>query len=86
MTMQKELALASYVKSVRFVSKDEAAKELTQQLEEDLFLFWATIHCKRPSICACMPNMSPRALIRIENDLDALEYVDYVLYASRCLP
>lgn len=81
MTMQKELALASYVKSVRFVSKDEAAKELTQQLEEDFISFLGYNPLQAAfDLRLHAEYVTPGQLIRIENDLDALEYVDYVLY------
>jgi cell division transport system permease protein len=81
MTMQKELALTGFVKSVRFVPKDEAAKELAEQLEEDFISFLGYNPLQDAfDLRLNADYVTPGQLIRIEHDLDALEYVDDVLY------
>ena len=81
MTMQKELALANYVKSVRFVPKEEAAQELAHQLEEDFVQFLGYNPLQDAfDLRLNAAYVTPAQLVLIERDLDALEYVDDVLY------
>ncbi len=81
MTMQKELALTGFVKSVRFVPKEEAAQELAHQLEEDFVQFLGYNPLQDAfDLRLNAAYVTPAQLVLIERDLDALEYVDDVLY------
>lgn len=81
MTMQKELALTGFVKSVRFVPKEEAAQELAHQLEEDFVQFLGYNPLQDAfDLRLNAEYVTPAQLVLIERDLDALEYVDDVLY------
>ena len=81
MTMQKELALTSFVKTVRFVPKEEAASELRKQLEEDFVEFLGYNPLQDAFDLRLKADyVSPAQLVLIERDLDALAYVDDVLY------
>jgi cell division transport system permease protein len=75
------LALANYVKSVRFVPKEEAAQELAHQLEEDFVQFLGYNPLQDAfDLRLNAAYVTPAQLVLIERDLDALEYVDDVLY------
>jgi cell division transport system permease protein len=81
MTMQKELSLTGFVKSVRFVPKEEAAKELKSQLEEDFVEFLGYNPLQDAfDLRLNADYVTPAQLVLIERDLDALEYVDDVIY------
>lgn len=55
--IQKSLDALPFIKSTEYISKEQAAKELEEELEKSRKPFWGSIHCKHPSRLNCGRNM-----------------------------
>jgi cell division transport system permease protein len=81
LSMQKELALATFVKEVRFVSKEQAAEELKAQLDEDFVDFLGFNPLRNAfDLRLKAEYVTPAQLVLIERDLEILEFVESVSY------
>ncbi len=85
-TMQKELALAPFAKEVDFVSKDDAAKTLIAELDENFIEFLGYNPLQDAFDLRLKAEfVKPSQLLLISRDLSALQYVDQVLYDENLL-
>lgn len=62
--LQKDLDAKHYVKSTSYVSKDEAAAKMKEDLERILLIFWATIRYRHPLTYILLLNTPVRTVLR----------------------